>query len=345
MLVGLFAVSTPDERDGADDIYDELDDGEVDAIDGAVHPREPHVLQVTPSDVGERLDRFLAARGVASRSVVQRWIDEGRVLVDGAPAEAKTKLRAGQIVSATPAPPLPSAALPEDIPLDVRFEDEHLIVLVKPAGLVVHPAPGHPSGTLVNALLHHARFEEQGDPSRPGIVHRLDKDTSGVMVVAKSARTRDGLVALLQRHDVERRYDALVLGALPADRTFDTLHGRHPTDRKRFSTKVSRGKRAVTHVHVREALHGATYVQCRLETGRTHQIRVHLADAGFPLLGDPVYGRTPSDPRVREAGEALGRQALHAAVLGFVHPITGAKVHVEAEPPEDFRRALAALRA
>lgn len=301
-------------------------------------------LEVEPGDVGERLDRFLAGRGVASRSEVQRWIDQGRVSLDGVSAGSKTKLRLGQIVIAVPAPPLPSTALPEAIPLDVRFEDEHLLVVVKPAGLVVHPAPGHPSGTLVNALLHHARFEEAGDPSRPGVVHRLDKDTSGVMVVAKSARARDGLVALLQRHDVERRYDAIATGAIVGNRTFDTLHGRHPTDRKRFSTKVPRGKRAVTHVDFVESLHGATAIACRLETGRTHQIRVHLADAGFPLLGDPVYGARSSDPRLRAVAEGLGRQALHAAVLGFVHPITGEQVRVEAEPPEDFRHAREALR-
>lgn len=333
----------PDPTDDEDDPTDDDSDPPNHAPSRA--KREPQTLRVGLEDVGERLDRFLAARGMASRSVVQRWIEDGRVQVDGQTANAKTKLRVGQTVVAEPAPPLPSAALPEDIPLDVRFEDDHLIVLVKPAGLVVHPAPGHPSGTLVNALLSHARFEEHGDPSRPGIVHRLDKDTSGVMVVAKTARTRDGLVELLQRHDVERRYDALVLGALAADRTFDTLHGRHPTDRKRFTTKTTRGKRAVTHVRLREVLEGATHVECRLETGRTHQIRVHLADAGLPLLGDPVYGRTPNDPHLRAVSETLGRQALHAAVLGFVHPITGERVRVEAAPPEDFQRALLALRA
>ncbi|MCA9615009.1 MAG: RluA family pseudouridine synthase [Myxococcales bacterium] len=306
--------------------------------------RPLHRFVVEDSDVGERLDRFLAAKGVASRSEVQRWIDEGRVLVDDARADSKTKLRLGQAVSAQPAPPLPSAAEPEDIPLDIRFEDDHLIVVMKPAGMVVHPAPGHARGTLVNALLHHARFEEGGDPSRPGIVHRLDKDTSGVMVVAKSARARDGLVALLQRHDVERRYDALALGMLAESRTFETLHGRHPTDRKRFSSKVARGKRAVTHVTVVEPLHGATRIACRLETGRTHQIRVHLADAGFPLLADPLYGRNPNDPRVRAASDALARQALHAAVLGFVHPVTNERVRVEADPPDDFQRALLSLR-
>jgi 23S rRNA pseudouridine1911/1915/1917 synthase len=244
-----------------------------------------------------------------------------------------------------PAPPPPSDAEPQDIPLAVLFEDDHLLVVDKPAGLVVHPAPGHADGTLVNALLFHAQVEDDGaDRRRPGIVHRLDKDTSGVMVVAKTAQVRDALVALFQKHDIERRYVAIAAGEPPVRVTYDTLIGRHPTDRKRFTTKVRRGKRAVTHVEVRERLEGAALVECKLETGRTHQIRVHLAEHGHPVLGDPVYGRSPKSPVAREAAKGLGRQALHAAVLGFRHPATGEAQRFETEPPADFRAALALLR-
>ncbi len=299
---------------------------------------------------GARLDKVLAALGVASRSTLQRWMDEGRVHVDGAPGRAKQKVRPGQRIEVWPAPPPPSAALPEDLPLDVRFEDAHLLVVHKPAGLVVHPAPGHPSGTLVNALLHHVDFADAaGDPMRPGIVHRLDKDTSGLLVVAKTEAAREGLVARFAAHDVERRYDALVLGHVEGARTFDTLHGRHPRDRKKFSGRVPRGKRAVTHVEPVVALPPsaprATHVMCRLETGRTHQIRVHLAEAGHPLLGDGLYGRSPRDPRLRDIAGELGRQALHAATLGFEHPVTGTAHRWEAALPQDFQVARDALAA
>tara|TARA_B100001750_G_scaffold208085_1_gene186816 strand:+ start:857 stop:1783 length:927 start_codon:yes stop_codon:yes gene_type:complete len=304
---------------------------------------EPIELLVPAEAAGERVDRFLADHGVATRSTLKRWIDEGRVTIDGNLAAPKHKVRSGGRVVVRPAPPPTSEAIPQDIPLDIRFQDEHLLVVHKPAGLVVHPAPGHPDGTLVNALLHHVDFRDpSGDPLRPGIVHRLDKDTSGTMVVAKTAAAREGLVGLFQAHDIERRYDAIALGDVTG-RTFDTLHGRHPVHRKRFSSQVPRGKRAVTHVRAVAALPGATHVQCTLETGRTHQIRVHLADAGHALLADELYGKRPKDLRLRQAHDAIGRQALHAGLLGFVHPITGEAVRVEAEPPEDFRAALAVL--
>ena len=320
---------------------------------------EPIEITITKQEDGERLDRALSARTLGhSRSTLARWIDEGRVSVDGAVVAARSaKVRSGQRVVVRPAPPPPSDAEPQDIPLTVLFEDEHLLVIDKPAGLVVHPAPGHADGTLVNALLFHARVptaargegagivtNEDGDPRRPGIVHRLDKDTSGVMVVAKTAATRDGLVALFQKHDIERRYVAIVAGEPPARATYDTLIGRHPSDRKRFTTKVARGKRAVTHMEVRERLEGAARVECRLETGRTHQIRVHLSEHGHPILGDPLYGRPPKGSVAREAAAQLGRQALHAAVLGFRHPATGEDLRFETEPPEDFRSALTRLR-
>ncbi len=257
---------------------------------------------------------------------------------------AKTRPRAGQRIRVRPLPPPPSAAEPEDIPLTVLYEDADLVVVDKPAGLVVHPAPGHAGGTLVNALLHHFGALPGQDAARPGVVHRLDAHTSGVMVIARTAPAREALMEAFAAHRIERAYLAIATGAPPSSITYETLHGRHPRDRKRFSTRVTRGKRAVTHVELLERLHGAALVRCTLETGRTHQIRVHLADHGYALLGDPVYGKTPKDPRVRAAAQALGRQALHAAVLGFTHPTTGAPLRFETPPPADFQRALSALR-
>lgn len=305
---------------------------------------EPVVVVVQPAETGERLDRLLSSRELGlSRSTVQRLIDEGRVTVDGVVA-SRSKLRppAGARIHVSPAPPPASSAQPEDIPLSVRYEDDHLLVVDKPAGMVVHPAPGHPGGTLVNAVLFHTRVRDRPDPIRPGIVHRLDKDTSGVMVVAKSAAARDGLVERFAAHDIEREYRAIVVGEPPDRAVHDTLHGRHPVDRKRFSTRVERGRRAVTHVEVLSRFVGAALVRCRLETGRTHQIRVHLADAGTPVLGDPVYGRA-REARVRAIGDRLGRQALHAAVLGFAHPVSGEALRFEAPAPADFAAALEAL--
>jgi 23S rRNA pseudouridine1911/1915/1917 synthase len=270
-------------------------------------------------------------------------MEEGRITIDGRPVSAKDKARAGVRVRIEPGPPPISDALPEAIPLEVLFEDDALIVLHKPAGLVVHPAAGHQTGTLVNALLHHTEVERGDDPRRPGVVHRLDKDTSGVMVIARTDAAREGLTKQFAAHDIEREYEALCLGVPPAQVSYDTLIGRHPTDRKRFSTKVRVGKRAVTHVRLLEAFDGAARVRCTLETGRTHQIRVHMAEHGHPLLGDPVYGRTPKDAQLKRASEELGRQALHARVLGFVHPISGEKLRFEHEPPEDFRLALRRL--
>jgi len=299
---------------------------------------------IEPSEAGERLDRVLAARALGlSRAVLQRWMDEGRVTADAMALAPKDKARLGMRVRIEPGPPPVSDALPENIPLDLLYEDAYLIVLHKPAGLVVHPAAGHQSGTLVNALLHHTEVERGDDPRRPGVVHRLDKDTSGVMVVARTDAAREGLTAQFSAHSIEREYQALCLGAPPATVTFDTLIGRHPTDRKRFSSKVRVGKRAVTHVRRERELMGATLVRCRLETGRTHQIRVHMADHGFPLLGDLTYGRTPRESALKQVHETLGRQALHARILGFVHPVTGEALRFEVEPPEDFLLALRSL--
>ncbi len=306
----------------------------------------------------DRLDKLVVhllerAGHAASRATVQRWITEGRVLVDGAPARASAAVALGAAVEVRPAAPPPSTAAPDArVNVPVVFEDAHLLVIDKPAGLVVHPARGHAEGTLVNGLLALPGFERASadprDPAghlRPGIVHRLDKGTSGLIVVAKDARTREALKDLFARHAIEREYVALVVGSA-RDATHDTLHGRHPTDRLRFTSRVREGRRAVTHVRVLERLGAlATLVACSLETGRTHQIRVHLAErGGTPILGDPLYGKPPRDPDLRALAEELGRQALHARVLGFMHPATRAPVRWESPLPAAMARALARLR-
>ena len=287
-----------------------------------------------------------------SRSELQRWIADGRVTVEGAARAASARVREGDRVIVDPPPPAASDALPES---DVRFEvlhvDDELVVVNKPAGLVVHPSRGHEGGTLVNGLLALGLFAQdkeeievtdaQGN-SRPGIVHRLDKGTSGGMVVARTARAREALAGQFRAHTIERAYEAIVVGEAKSG-TFDTLHGRHPRDRLRFTTRVREGRRAVTHVRAIASLYGTTHVECTLETGRTHQIRVHLAESGTPVLGDPVYGKAPRDARVRAVGEELGHQALHARLLGFVHPGTGRSLRFEAPLPADFREAMRRL--
>jgi 23S rRNA pseudouridine1911/1915/1917 synthase len=254
-----------------------------------------------------------------------------------------------------PSEPPPSTAVPDpSVKFEVLHEDEHLIVVDKPAGVVVHPARGHASGTLVNGLLARGGFERAGADARdatgavrPGVVHRIDKDTSGILVVAKDEPTREGLKQQLSAHTVQRVYRALSLG-VPRPGAIDTMYDRHARSRLRFTSKTDHGKRAVTHVRVLEKLAGerVAFIECRLETGRTHQIRVHLAEqAGTPLLADWLYGRKPGADDLLEIANALGRQALHAAVLGFVHPVTQEWLRFESPLPADFETALAALRA
>jgi 23S rRNA pseudouridine1911/1915/1917 synthase len=319
---------------------------------------EPLSFRVTEGLPRDRLDklvvRWLAEAALpTSRSEVQRWAQHGRVLVDGAPCKASAAVALGVLVEVRPEPPPLSHALPEpSLVVPIVYEDEHLLVVDKPAGLVVHPAKGHESGTLVNALLGRGGFESASfdarDPVghlRPGIVHRLDRGTSGLLVVAKDAPTREALKALFAKHDIEREYLAVVVG-VARDATYDTLHGRHPSERLLYTTRVSEGRRAVTHVRALESLGSASLVACRLETGRTHQIRVHLAEcAGTPVLGDPLYGRPPRDPLLVALARELGHQALHARVLGFVHPATGRPLLLESALPNELSTLLARLRA
>jgi 23S rRNA pseudouridine1911/1915/1917 synthase len=270
-------------------------------------------------------------------------------------ARAADKVREGDIVDVTPAGARRSEARAEEgIAFGVLYVDEAIVVVNKPAGLVVHPARGHAGGTLVNGLLARGYFDAVAGPLadprdaqgflRPGIVHRIDKGTSGTLVVARTAHARERLKEQFAAHTIERAYDALALGDVTRTR-HDTLHGRHRSDRVRFTSRVHEGRRAVTEVEVLERFGGrATYVRCRLETGRTHQIRVHMAESGTPILGDPLYGRSPVDEAMRAIAEALGHQALHARVLGFVHPATGETMRFEAPLPEDFERALGELR-
>ncbi len=307
--------------------------------------RPSYELVVSAAAAGERLDRYLAAQQLPhTRSQLKQFIVSGGCTVNGQPARPSSKVHRGDVVVLTPPPPEPCRAIAEDIPLSVLFEDEFLIVVDKPAGMVVHPAAGHSSGTLVNALLGRCPLSEGGDPLRPGIVHRLDRDTSGVMVATKTDVAQAHLARQFADHSIQRRYLVVVSGLLtPASGTMDTLHGRHPHHRKRFSTRVKRGRRAVTHWRVLAPLSGATLVEARLETGRTHQVRVHFADAGHPVLGDRTYARPPSHEQARQQARALGRQALHARSLSFVHPIQDRELCFEAPTPPDMRAAIEAL--
>jgi 23S rRNA pseudouridine1911/1915/1917 synthase len=334
------------------DAPDDTDEDEPEELAGDVHR-----VSVDLAHAGERIDAVVAELTPLSRATVQRLIDDGRVRLNGnVVAKANQRLRADDAIEVIVPVPEPIELVPEDIPLVVLFEDPDLIIVDKPAGLVVHPAPGHPRGTLVNAILHHCKdLGGIGGELRPGIVHRLDKDTSGVMVVAKTEAAHAGLTAQFAAKSaaskghvvaggIVREYLGIAAPPPPATRgTLRTFHGRHPTDRKKFSTRVMWGKSAVTHYERIEDLGGAALVKFRLETGRTHQIRVHAAEHGWPLLGDPLYGHAPKP--LAEIAARLGRQALHAAVLELEHPVTGQRIRRESPLPADFEAALQALRA
>ncbi|HEU0264462.1 MAG TPA: RluA family pseudouridine synthase [Geobacterales bacterium] len=297
------------------------------------------------------MDQFVPrALPLVTRSACQRLIDEGEITVNGVVVKASHKLRPGDLVCVIIPPPLPAEPLAETIPLEVLYEDHHLIVINKPAGLVVHPAVGNRTGTLVNALLGHCSdLSGIGGELRPGIVHRLDKETSGILVAAKSDEAHQGLARQFKDHTVKRLYLALVFGSPQGEQGhIRGIIGRHPTDRKRMSGKARHGKEAVTHWKVLRRYGSVTLLRLRLETGRTHQIRVHLTESGFPLVGDPVYGgnsRITSlrDQQLVQLIRQLGRQALHATMLGFIHPVTGEYMEYQTDPPEDMARVLAYL--
>ena len=301
---------------------------------------EATILTATPEAAGQRLDAFLAAAlPELTRSAAQRLIAEGQVAVDGKIPAKSLKLSGGERVSVTLPEPEAAQALPEDIPLDVVYEDDDVIVVNKPVGMVVHPAPGHSGGTLVNALLHHCgdSLSGVGGELRPGIVHRIDRDTSGLIIAAKNDFAHQALSAQLQDHSLRRTYEAVVVGNLREDSgTVDAPIDRNPKDRKKMAV-VPGGRPAVTHWQVLERFPGYTYVRCRLETGRTHQIRVHMAYIGHPLYGDTVYGAKKPAP-------GMTGQCLHAVGLTFRHPRTGETVELNCPLNGEFTAFLRKLR-
>jgi len=297
---------------------------------------------------GKRLDQHLAAAFPdLTRARLKSLIDAGLARVDGKAAKPSRRLRGGESIELTVPAAAPVEMAAEDLPLEILYEDSDLLVLNKQAGMVVHPGAGHGAGTLVNALLHRVRdLAGIGGRLRPGLVHRLDKDTSGCLVVAKNERALLALQAAFKSRSVRKIYLALVHGK-PSERgRLATLFGRHPVHRKRFSGRVKSGKPAETEFVLRERFDGAALLEVELKTGRTHQIRVHLAEAGHPLLGDSVYGRRRgANERVTAVQRELGRQALHAWKLELAHPISGEPVGFESPVPADFQQALEALRA
>ena len=302
---------------------------------------EIRTLQVNPENAGERLDAFLAEQlEDVTRSAAAKLCAGGSVTREGKPLGKNYRLTGGETIDVALPDPEPMDAVAQDIPLDVVYEDADVIVVNKPKGLVVHPAPGHPDGTLVNALLHHCAgsLSGIGGALRPGIVHRIDRDTSGLIIAAKNDYAHQCLSAQLQDHSLARTYECVVVGNLKADSgTVDAPIGRHPVDRKKMAV-VANGRPAITHWEVIARYGGYTHVRCRLETGRTHQIRVHMAHIGHPILGDTVYG-------AKKAVPGLQGQCLHAVGLRFIHPRTGEVVECSCPLPEEFREVLRKLAA
>ena len=301
---------------------------------------EPILLRASEESKNQRLDAFLASSlDGLTRSQATRLIESGEVAVNGRAVSKSYKLAGGEDIAVTLPEPEPVEAVPQDIPLDVVYEDADVIVVNKPSGMVVHPAPGHPDGTLVNALLYHCAgtLSGIGGALRPGIVHRIDRDTSGLIIAAKNDAAHQYLSAQLADHTLARTYECIVVGKLREDRgTVDAPIARHPTDRKRMAV-VAGGREAVTHWEVIARYPGYTHVRCRLETGRTHQIRVHMAYIGHPILGDTVYGAKKEVP-------GLTGQCLHAVSLRFLHPRTHEVVELSCPLPDEFTRMLQKIR-
>ena len=300
-----------------------------------------YTLTTELCDEGLRLDRFLSEElEDHSRSFLQKLIKEGLVTVDGKPVKANYRLSAGQQVSVQVREPEEVNIEPQEMPLDILYEDGDVCIVNKPKGMVVHPAAGHYRDTLVNGIMYHCQDSLSGinGSLRPGIVHRIDKDTTGALIICKNDKAHSCIAEQLKEHSITRRYRAIIIGNLSEDEgTVDAPIGRHPTQRKKMAINRNNGKRAVTHYRVLARFRGYTYIECRLETGRTHQIRVHMASIGHPLLGDTVYGPA------KQAYPSLEGQTLHAMVIGFVHPTTGAYMEFEAPLPAYFAELLQKL--
>lgn len=312
-----------------------------------------HQLIFPVDRLPERLDTYVAANFPAvSRSQLKKLIDTGLITINGNPAKASFKLKGGELIEITLPSPEPTTALPEAIPLQVLYEDEDVIVIDKAAGMVVHPAPGHSGGTLVNALLHHCSdLAGIGGELRPGIVHRIDKDTSGVIVVTKNDQSHQHLAEQFKAHTIQRRYIALVHGSPEGNSgIIDRAIGRHPTQRKKMSGKARNGKRAVTHWKVLKQynMNRLSLIEFKLETGRTHQIRVHFSEINCPLVADPLYGNRSrllaiKDNQLRKLIDRLPGQALHARSLGFIHPTSGKYLEFFSEIPETLQDIISYL--
>ncbi len=299
-------------------------------------------FRVDQEEQGIRIDKYLASRlPDYSRSFLQKLVGEGQVLAEGKPVKSNYKISAGEQISLSVPDAVEPEIVPEPIPLDILYEDASLLVINKPKGMVVHPCPGHYSGTLVNALMYHCKDQLSGinGVMRPGIVHRIDQNTTGSLVVCKTDAAHRFLAQQLKDHSITRKYRAIVHGNLKEEEgTVNAPIGRHPVDRKKMAVNERCGRNAVTHYRVLERFGSFTYLECRLETGRTHQIRVHMASIGHPLLGDDVYG--PSRCPI----PGLTGQTLHAMTLGFIHPETGTYMEFEAPLPEYFENLLEKLR-
>jgi len=310
-------------------------------------------ITVTSRDEGSRLDRFLSETNLnLSRSQAKKLIETGNILLNQKPTKPSAHLKAGDRISGILPQPKPLSLRPEPLPLDIIYEDPSIIVIDKPSGMVVHPAYGNPSGTLVNAILYHCKdLTGINGILRPGIVHRLDKDTSGVMVVAKDDEAYHQLTKQFKNRTVEKTYLAIAYGKFGQEEgLIDSAIGRHPSERKRMSTRTKKGRTAITRWKVRERLDGFTFLEIFPQTGRTHQIRVHLSSMGHALLGDPLYGRkgrlgSIRDPVLKECLKIMNRQALHAHRLGFNHPRTGERVQFQSPIPQDMREVLEWLRS